>query len=59
LVDDILDEPLIGAHRDPKTAADVVKKYFLESVKELRALSEDELLDQRYKRLTSVGAYSE
>ncbi|MCW8821661.1 MAG: acetyl-CoA carboxylase carboxyl transferase subunit alpha [Sulfurovum sp.] len=59
LVDDILDEPLIGAHRDQQTAADVVKKYFLESVKELRALSEDELLDQRYKRLTSVGAYSE
>ncbi len=59
LVDDILDEPLIGAHRDQQTAADVVKKYFLQSVKELRALSEDELLDQRYKRLTSVGAYSE
>jgi len=59
LVDDILDEPLIGAHRDKQTAAKVVKKYFLESVKALRALSEDELLDQRYKRLTAVGAFSE
>jgi len=59
LVDDVLDEPLIGAHRDKKTAGDVVKKYFLDSVRSLRELSEDELLDQRYKRLTAVGAYSE
>jgi len=59
LVDDVLDEPLIGAHRDKKMAADVVKQYFLESVKALRELSEDELLDQRYKRLTAVGAFSE
>ena len=59
LIDDVLNEPLIGAHRDKQTAADVVKAYFLESVKDLRALSEDEMLDQRYKRLTAVGAYSE
>ena len=59
LIDDVLDEPLIGAHRDKKTAANVVKVYFLETVKALRELSEDEMLDQRYKRLTSVGAFSE
>jgi acetyl-CoA carboxylase carboxyl transferase subunit alpha len=59
LIDDVLDEPLIGAHRDKQTSADVIKKYFLETVKALRELSEDELLDQRYKRLTAVGAYSE
>ncbi len=59
LIDDVLDEPLIGAHRDKETAADVLKKYFLESVKALRELSEDEMLEQRYKRLTAVGAYSE
>jgi len=59
LIDDILDEPLIGAHRDKKTAADVLKTYFLENVKALRTLSEDEMLEQRYKRLTAVGAYKE
>ncbi len=59
LVDDVLDEPLIGAHRDKETAADVLKRYFLESVQALRELSEDEMLDQRYKRLTAVGAFSE
>jgi acetyl-CoA carboxylase carboxyl transferase subunit alpha len=59
LVDDVLDEPLIGAHRDKETAAEVLKKYFLESVQALRELSVDEMLDQRYQRLTAVGAYSE
>ena len=59
LIDDILDEPLIGAHRDKQTAADAIKKYFLENVKALQELSTQELLDQRYKKLTSVGAYSE
>ncbi len=59
LIDDLLDEPLIGAHRDKATAADVVKKYFLDTVKELKELTIDELLEQRYKRLTAVGAYSE
>jgi len=59
LIDDVLDEPLIGAHRDKQTAADVVKAYFLENVKALRELSEDEMLEQRYKKLTAVGAYTE
>ncbi|MEA2048430.1 MAG: acetyl-CoA carboxylase carboxyl transferase subunit alpha [Campylobacterota bacterium] len=59
LIDDVLDEPLIGAHRDKQTAADVVKAYFLKNIQELKALSVDEMLEQRYKRLTSVGAFSE
>ena len=59
LIDDVLDEPLIGAHRDKESAADVVKAYFLGSLKALRELSVDELLEQRYKRLTAVGAFSE
>lgn len=59
LVDDVLDEPLIGAHRDKKVAAEVVKKYFLENVSALKELTIDEMLEKRYKHLTSVGAFSE
>jgi acetyl-CoA carboxylase carboxyl transferase subunit alpha len=59
LVDDILDEPLIGAHRDKKVAAEVVKKYFLENVAALKELTIDEMLNQRYEHLTSVGAFTE
>jgi len=59
LIDDILDEPLIGAHRDKETAAAVLKKYFLDNVQALKELTTDALLDQRYNRLTAVGAFSE
>ena len=59
LIDDVLDEPLIGAHRDKQTAAEVVKAYFLDNVKALQSLSVDEMLDQRYNRLVAVGAYTE
>ncbi len=59
LVDDVLDEPLIGAHRDKTTAAEVLKRYYLESVEELKAKPIDTLLEERYKKLTSVGAFKE
>ena len=59
LIDEILDEPLIGAHRNKKEAALVIKTYFLDTVKQLRELSINELLEQRYQRLVAVGAYSE
>ncbi|SFV63438.1 Acetyl-coenzyme A carboxyl transferase alpha chain [hydrothermal vent metagenome] len=59
LIDDILDEPLIGAHRDKKTAAEVLKQYYLDKVRELRELTIDDMLEQRYKRLVSVGAFAE
>jgi acetyl-CoA carboxylase carboxyl transferase subunit alpha len=59
LIDEILDEPLIGAHRHKQAAAEAVKRYFLDTVKQLRELSLDELLEKRYQKLVSVGAYSE
>ncbi|HEX5711526.1 MAG TPA: acetyl-CoA carboxylase carboxyl transferase subunit alpha [Sulfuricurvum sp.] len=59
LIDDVIDEPLIGAHRDKAGAADVLKTYFLTQVKELRKLSDEERLEKRYNRLVGVGRYSE
>jgi len=59
LIDDVLDEPLIGAHRDKKRAGEVLKKYYLDSVAELRKLSVQEMLDRRYNKLISKGAFSE
>jgi len=59
LIDDVLDEPLIGAHRTKKASANVVKAYFLENVKALKELTTKEMLEKRYERLTSVGAFTE
>lgn len=59
LIDDVLDEPLIGAHRRRKQSAEIVKAYFLENVKALKEMTIDEMLEKRYERLTSIGAFSE
>ena len=59
LIDDVIDEPLIGAHRNKEGAADAIASYFLNAVEELGVLSDQERMDQRYDRLTSIGAYSE
>ncbi len=59
LIDDVIDEPLIGAHRDKETAAHALSKYFLDNLTELKAMSKEDRLDARYNKLTGVGAYSE
>ncbi|CUV66133.1 Acetyl-coenzyme A carboxylase carboxyl transferase subunit alpha [Sulfurovum sp. enrichment culture clone C5] len=59
LVDDVLNEPLTGAHRDKAGAAKAIKDYYLKSLSELRAVSVDEMLDLRYKKLISIGSFKE
>jgi len=59
LIDDIIDEPLEGAHRDPKRAAENLKKYFLQSVNELKDLSMNEMIQKRYEKYLNYGKYAE
>ncbi|MBD3800454.1 MAG: acetyl-CoA carboxylase carboxyl transferase subunit alpha [Campylobacterales bacterium] len=59
LIDDIIDEPLIGAHRDKSGAADAMKSYILERINELSNYSGSERRHKRYDRLTGMGAFSE
>lgn len=59
LIDDIINEPLIGAHREKEAAASAIADYFLKEVKELKAMSEEERMDIRYKKLTKPGAFAE
>ncbi len=59
LIDDIIDEPMIGAHRDKEGAAQAVRDYFLSQVEALRELGRDERMQQRYERMMSFGAFEE
>lgn len=59
LIDDIIDEPIMGAHRDKSSAAEALGNYFLDKIKELKSLSDDERMKQRYEKLTKVGSYNE
>ena len=55
IADDIIPEPLGGAHRDPKQTALNVKKQILKYIKELKKLSIEDLLESRYRKLRSIG----
>ena len=59
LIDDVLDEPLIGAHRDRDGAAVAIADYFLAELKKLRTMSSEERMSARYERLVSPGEFKE
>jgi acetyl-CoA carboxylase carboxyl transferase subunit alpha len=57
LVDDIVPEPLGGAHRDPKTAAESLKLAILHHLGELKKFSTPELLAGRYAKFRAMGPF--
>ena len=59
LIDQIIPEPLGGAHRDPEAMARNVKSALIEALDNLDAMSLDKLLERRYERLMSYGNYLE
>ena len=59
LVDEILPEPLGGAHRAPKEAAEVIRNALLKSLDELDQLSLEQLLEQRQRRLDGFGQFKD
>jgi len=59
LVDEVIPEPLGGAHRDMQAMADSVKNALLNALAEVQALPSDQLIEQRRNRLASYGAYNE
>jgi acetyl-CoA carboxylase carboxyl transferase subunit alpha len=59
LVDEVLPEPLGGAHRNPKAMAEVIRNALLSSLEELAQLSTDQLLERRQQRLASFGQFKE
>ncbi len=59
LVDEIIEEPLGGAHRDPDKMAETLKNTLSVTLNKLRQLSISEILQRRHHRLMSYGQYKE
>jgi acetyl-CoA carboxylase carboxyl transferase subunit alpha len=59
LIDQIIAEPLGGAHRDYDQMANNLRENLAENIEVLDAIGIDKLLDQRYNRLMSFGAFIE
>ena len=59
LIDEVIPEPLGGAHRNYQATAEVVKNALLQGLNDLQILSADDLLAKRRSRLAGYGTYKE
>jgi acetyl-CoA carboxylase carboxyl transferase subunit alpha len=59
IIDDVIKEPLGGAHRDPQMAADNIKKKVTKYLDELGKLSKKELIEKRYEKFRKIGVFEE
>src|SRR5258708_6779282 len=59
VVDEIIQEPLGGAHRDPRLMGQILQKYLLRSLRALGQLSTEELLEARYQKFRRMGVFEE
>lgn len=57
LIDEIVKEPLGGAHRDPEALMANIKTAIDGKMKQLKAMSVDELVKRRQQRLLAYGAF--
>lgn len=59
LIDDVIEEPINGAHRDKESAVKALASYFIAELEKLEKLKIDELLNARIAKILSAGAYEE
>ncbi len=59
LIDKIINEPLGGAHRDPKQMAVLLKRALADSLRQVQGMKTKELLAARHEKLMSYGKFKE
>lgn len=59
IIDDIVTEPLGGAHKAPEEAARMLKEYIVAKLDELSAIETEVLVNNRYERFRKYGSFYE
>jgi len=59
VIEEIIEEPVGGAHRDPHLAASRVKHYLRSQLKDLVKTPAEQLVDKRYERFRKLGVFEE
>ena len=59
VIDAVVSEPLGGAHRDPHTAAHNLEQFIAKSLRELKRVKLDTLLERRYEKFRQMGEHVE
>ena len=56
LIDDVIREPVGGAHRDPAAAAKAAQEWIVDRIRELQRSKPETLVQRRYEKLRRIGA---
>jgi acetyl-CoA carboxylase carboxyl transferase subunit alpha len=59
VVDDVIEEPLGGAHRDPHLSANTLKMYLVRRLRELSHQPIDQVVNARYEKFRRMGVFLE
>ena len=59
VVDDVIEEPLGGAHRDHLRMSAIIKGYLKKTLSTLQRLPVEQLIEQRYERFRKLGQFIE
>jgi acetyl-CoA carboxylase carboxyl transferase subunit alpha len=55
VIDNVIAEPLGGAHRDPHTAAHNLEQFIAKTLRELKRFKIDNLVQRRYEKFRNLG----
>lgn len=59
VVDEVIPEPLGGAHRDPREMGNTLRNHLLGHLRELSLLTSQELLEHRFQKFRKMGVFDE
>lgn len=59
VIDEVIPEPLGGAHRDHRAMATTLKGSLIAAIKDLRQIPREELVDRRYEKFRRMGVFQE
>ena len=59
LIDKVVNEPVGGAHRDPRLMASHLKRALVDALRQVSDLKPKDLLQRRYERLQAYGRYAD
>ncbi len=59
VIDEMIEEPIGGAHRDPRRAAELLKEAIVRNLADIRNASSDALVRMRYDKFRRLGTYDQ
>lgn len=59
IIDAVVPEPMGGAHRDPASAGHALEQFVTKSIRELKKLKVDDLLERRYDKFRAMGQFAD